>query len=448
MSLNVSDLTPVVTPPVETRYRRIRTAIPVPESTEQIKRLRAVEPRSMAGMPPIVWHQAEGFLIRDPYGNQWIDLSSGIVVANVGHAHPRILEAIRKQLDSKLVFSYAYPTDIRRQLLERLVDLASPGAHKAILFSTGTEATECAMSLMRKHGLRISPSKLGILSFESAYHGRTLAAKLAGGASDLVDGLDRKSVFHFHLPLPGSAESQGFLADLAARNVRPETIAGIIFESIPGWTTTLYPQPYMKELVDWARRYEVLVTADEVQTGMGRTGKMFAFEHYDMEPDLIACGKGLSSSVPVTAVIGREQVMDLASPGEMSSTFGGSPVCAAAALANLDVIEEERLVERSASVGLELSMALEAIAERHRAYVHSLQGRGLFYSLHLKNPSTGEVLSEQTDAIAMACVRRGVMLFLTGRGFIKIVPPLTIDREALLEAVEVIGGVIGETLRS
>jgi 4-aminobutyrate aminotransferase-like enzyme len=402
----------------------------------------------MAGMPPIIWHQAEGFLIRDPYGNQWIDLSSGIVVANVGHAHPRVLEAIRNQVDAKLVFSYAYPTEIRRQLLERLVALAPPGPHKAILFSSGTEATECAMSLMRKHGLKISPAKLGILSIESAYHGRTLSAKLAGSAPELVDGLDRKSVFHIQLPLPGSAESQGFLADLASRNVKPETIAGIIFESIPGWTTTLYPQPYMKELAEWAGRYDVLITADEVQSGMGRTGKMFAFEHYDIEPDLIACGKGLSSSLPVSAVIGRERVMELADPGEMSSTFGGNPVCAAAALATLDVIEQEQLVARSALLGTELGKALGAIAEGYRPYVRSLEGRGLFYSLHLKNPCTGEVLSEQADAIAMACVRRGVMLFLTGRGFIKIVPPLTIDREALLEAVEVIGEVTGETLKS
>jgi 4-aminobutyrate aminotransferase-like enzyme len=448
MAMYVSDLTPQATPAVATRYRRIRTAIPVPESIERIKRLRAVEPRSMAGMPPIIWHQAEGFLIRDPYGNQWIDLSSGIVVANVGHAHPRILEAIRKQLDSKLVFSYAYPTEIRCQLLERLVDLAPPGLNKAIVFSSGTEATECAMSLMRKHGLSISPSKLGILSIESAYHGRTLSAKLAGSAPGLVDGLNRESVFHTQLPLPGSAESHGFLADLAARSVKPETIAGIIFESIPGWTTTLYPLPYVKELMDWAVRNEVLVTADEVQTGMGRTGKLFAFEHYGITPDLIACGKGLSSSLPVSAVIGREPVMELLSPGEMSSTFGGSPVCVAAALANLDVIEEERLVERSATLGMELSKALEVIAERHRAHVRSLQGCGLFYSLHLKNPTTGEALHEQTDAIALACVRRGVMLFVTGRGFIKVVPPLTIDREALLEAVETMGAVMDETLRS
>src|SRR2546422_9283165 len=140
MAMLVSDLTPVPTPKVETRFRRICTPIPVPESIESIKRLRAVEPQSMAGMPPIQWHQAEGFLVRDPYGNQWIDLCSGIVVANVGHAHPRILEAIKRQVDSQLIFTYAFPSDLRRQLLERLVALAPPGLEKAIVFSSGTEA--------------------------------------------------------------------------------------------------------------------------------------------------------------------------------------------------------------------------------------------------------------------------------------------------------------------
>jgi ornithine--oxo-acid transaminase len=140
--------------------------------------------------------------------------------------------------------------------------------------------------------------------------------------------------------------------------------------------------------------------------------------------------------------------MELASPGEMSSTFGGNPVCVAAALANLDVLEEERLVERSATLGMELSKALEVIAERHRPYVRSLRGYGLFYSLHLRDPTTGEALCEQADAIALACVRQGVMLFVTGRGFIKVVPPLTIDREALLEAVGTIGAVMDEILGS
>jgi 4-aminobutyrate aminotransferase/(S)-3-amino-2-methylpropionate transaminase len=400
----------------------------------------------MAGMPPILWDQAEGFLVRDAYGNQWIDLTSGIVVANTGHGCPEVLDAIRHQLDSRLVFSYAFATNIRTQLLERLVEIAPDGLEKAILFSSGTEATECAMALMRKHGLKISPEKVGIISIEQSYHGRTLSARFAGGAPGPVDGLNRQSVFHMQLPVPGNAGSKGFVADIISRGIDPGKVAGVILESIPGWSTMLYPQAEMDRLIEWAARHKVLIAADEVQAGMGRTGKMFAFEHYGIRPDVIACGKGLSSSLPISAVIGRSEIMDLAAPGEMSSTFGGNPVCVAAALANLNVIARDCLAERSSSLGEELGAALEKIAARHRRYIRPVNGKGLFYSLHLRNPETDEPLSVTCDQIVLSCVRKGVMLFLTGRGFLKIVPPLMIDRDALFEAVGVISEVLDATL--
>lgn len=431
MTLHISDLTPVETQRLNTRFRRIVTPIPAPESIDEIRRLRVLEPRSMAGMPPILWDSAEGFLVRDPNGNQWIDLSSGIVVANAGHAHPELLAAIRAQLDAGLIFSYAFSTRIRRELLERLVSIAPPGMDKAILFSSGTEANECAISLMRKHGLAIAPGKLGILSMEYSYHGRTLATKLAGGPPGAIDGIARGSIFHWQLS--GTAES--FDEDLALQGIAPESVAGIILESLPGWSTRLYPEGYIRRLMDWAARHIVLVTVDEVQCGMGRTGRMFAFEHYGILPDLITSGKGLSSSLPVSAVIGRREILDLASPGDMSSTFGGNPVCAAAALACLKIIEKERLVERAARLGEEVGEALAAIAARHRPHVKACNGRGLFHSVHLQEPAAA-------DEIVMMCVRRGVLMFLTGRGFFKIVPPLTIDRDAMLEAI----GVIGETM--
>jgi 4-aminobutyrate aminotransferase-like enzyme len=446
MSLHATELVPVETAPVHTRFRRIMTPIPAPESIAEIMRLRQVEPESMAGMPPILWDSAQDFLVRDGYGNQWIDLSSGIVVANVGHAHPGILAAIRNQLDAGMIFSYAFSTQIRRRLLERLTSIAPAGLDKAILFSAGTEATECAISLMRRHGLRVAPGKAGILSMESSFHGRTLAAKFAGGPPGEIDGLSRETALHWQLPLPGSADSLGFEADLAARGIDARRIAGILFESIPGWTTTLYPQEYIEQLTRWAAANQVLITADEVQSGMGRTGRMFAFEHYGITPDLLACGKGLSSSLPVSAVIGRREIMDLAAPGEMSSTFGGNPVCAAAALACLDVIANERLVERTAVLGEQLQQALGDLASRHREVVRMHNGRGLFHSVHLMDPRTGAALTTLTDDIVMRCVRRGVLMFLTGRGFFKLVPPLTIDPEALWEAVGEIGVVMDEVL--
>ena len=252
MSLSVSKLKPIPTTRVESRWRRIVTPIPVPESLETIKQLRAVEPRSMAGMPPILWHEAESFLVRDPFGNQWIDLTSGIVLANAGHSHPAILEAIRQATDRKLLHSYAFPTEVRHRLLNKLVALSPIADAKAILFSSGTEATECAISIMRRYGQSISEKKVGILSFEGSYHGRTLAANLAGGESQPNDWIQRQQVYHYQIPFPFSpncrwGHSSAELCDescfekclelLKQQGVGPNQIGGIIAEPMPALLT-------------------------------------------------------------------------------------------------------------------------------------------------------------------------------------------------------------------
>jgi 4-aminobutyrate aminotransferase/diaminobutyrate-pyruvate transaminase/4-aminobutyrate aminotransferase/(S)-3-amino-2-methylpropionate transaminase len=171
MGLGMTSLEPIPTTTVRTRWRRIVTSIPAPESIPLIERLRQVESQSMAGMPPIVWHEAEGFLIRDAFGNQWIDLTSGIVLANAGHAHPRIVQAIREATEQRLLATYAFPSEPRLKLLEKLVALSPIPDSKAILYSSGTEATECALMLMRRRGQRIHTDKVGILSLAGNYHG-------------------------------------------------------------------------------------------------------------------------------------------------------------------------------------------------------------------------------------------------------------------------------------
>ena len=202
MTIDVSELIPQETAAVNSRWRRIVTPIPVPESVPVIERLRSVEPQSMAGMPPILWHEANGFLVRDPFGNQWIDLTSGIIVTNAGHSHPRILDAIRPATDRRLLATYAFPSQARLQLLEKLVVLSPIPDSKAILFCSGTEATECAMTVMRRHGQQRHSGKTGILSFVGSFHGRTLAVSLAGGTEQPSDWIDRADVHHFHVPFP------------------------------------------------------------------------------------------------------------------------------------------------------------------------------------------------------------------------------------------------------
>ena len=462
MAMSVSDLRPLPTQQVESRWRRIVTPIPVPESIPLIRELRAAEPESVQAMPPVVWHEAEGFLVRDRYGNQWIDLTSGIVVANAGHAHPRIVEAIRDAAGRRLLVTYLYPSEARCRLVKKLVDLAPIPEAKAILFSAGTEATECAMMLMRRRGSAISAAKVGILSFESNYHGRTLAASLASGVAGPDDWMPREQVKHFQVPFPFCPRcpwgQDGYddcgercfgrcIEVLQRRGVDPEHLAGIIVEPIPGCTTTPMPTDFARAMADWARRNEILLAFDEIQSGCGRTGRFFAFEHVGVTPDLIALGKGLSSSLPVSALIGTSEIMDQPGPGDMSSTHGGNPVCAAAALANLEVIEAEALVEASARTG---QAALDRLRERLKDFADRillLDGRGLFISIHLKRPGADAPDVELADAIAGEAVRRGVMMFVTGRGYLKFVPPLCIDPNAADEAIDVIHECFVELIR-
>ena len=407
----------------------------------------------MTAMPPIVWHEAEGFLVRDPYGNQWIDLTSGIVMANAGHGHPRIAEAIRQAADAKLLASYAFPTDVRTQLLAKLIALAPLEDAKAIVYCAGTEATECAMALMRRHGQSISPSKVGILSFADGYHGRTLSASLAGGRPGPNDWITREQVWHYQIPFPfcprrpwgrdcydrcGESCFRECLNSLAAQGIEPEQIAGIIAEPVPGWATWPIPKDFARALRIWAAEHDILITFDEVQCGCARTGRFFGFEHTGVVPDLIVLGKGLTSSLPVSALVGPARLMDLPAPGEMSSTHGGNPVCAAAALVNLEIIEEEHLTDRAAATGAAVLERLRQLQHDWPEYVRSIHGPGLFISIHLQVPGTDEPHVELADAVVAEAVRRGVLMFPTGRGFLKFVPPLCIELEAALEAADVI----------
>ena len=209
-----------------------------------------------------------------------------------------------------------------------------------------------------------------------------------------------------------------------------------------GWATWPLPQDFVRSLSTWAQQHDILLAFDEIQCGCGRTGKFFGCEHLGVVPDLILLGKGLSSSVPVSAVLGPRSLMDLPAPGEMSTTHGGNPLCARASLANLEVIEEERLVEAAARTGARVLAELTKLKLELPALVHSVHGKGLFLTVHLQQPETGEpdvaLADAVADAVAEEAVRRGGMLFTTGHGCVKIAPPLSIELQAALEGVEVL----------
>ena len=442
-------LLPADMPRVETPHRRIVTSFPVPESIEVFEKLQRNEPQSMSGQPPILWDRAEGAYVFDRFGNRWIDWSSCVLVANVGHAHPRIEARIRRVIERPLLATYVFAHEERAELVERLVGLAPDGLDKAFLLTTGSEAVENAIKLMRTWGLRQSAEKRIIVSFGGSFHGRTLGSQMAGGIPALKAwiGGDDKSFVQVPFPdgyLLEDTSFEQFERTLQEAGVDPTCVAGVVAETFLGVGPDFFPPEYAQALRRWCDIHGALLAFDEVQGGFGRSGKLFAFEHYGIVPDLIACGKGISGSLPLAAVIGRSDVMDTYPAGSMTSTHSGSPLCAAAANGAIEALLEERLVERAASMEKRLQSGLEAIRESWSEIIGCVRARGLVGGVRIVRPGTREPNPEIASLIVEGCVQRGLLMFAPvglGGGCIKIAPPLVISEGALEEGLQVLAEV-------
>ena len=440
-------LTPRDVPTVETKYRRIATPIPVPESIPILEKLRRYEPRSMSGQPLVVWDRARDCQVYDRWGNCWLDWSSGVLVTNAGHNHPKIAKAMADQINHGLIHNYCFPSETRANLAEKLVDVSPDGLDKVFLLTTGSEATECALKLARTWGENIgSQKKIGIVTFGNAFHGRTMGVQMAGGIVALKTWIVNLDKDMHQVPFPcgfrgPDTSFEGFLNSLKVQNVTPERIAGVMTETYQGGNASFAPSEYMQKLRHWCDEHQVVLICDEVQAGFGRTGKYWGFEHYGIVPDLICCGKGISSGMPLSAVIGRNDIMDLYAPGSMTSTHTGNPVCAAAALANLEVIEEENLVENSFKMGEILQPELRRIGAMYPDHIGAVHGRGLVAALHMVKPGGIDPDPELASQIVLRCVEKGLMMFAPvgyAGASVKVSPPLTITEEPLRESIAVL----------
>jgi 4-aminobutyrate aminotransferase/(S)-3-amino-2-methylpropionate transaminase len=347
-------IVPQVVPRVETKHRRIVTSLPHPDSIATLEQLRQFEPISMRGQLPLVWERAEDFYVSDKYGNRWIDWSSGVLVTNAGHGAPEVKKAIVDQVNSGLIYNYVFPSEERAALVQQLAQLAPEGLKKVFLLTTGAEATECAIKLSRAHGIKAGgKKKIGIVGFERGFHGRTLGSQQAGGMAGQKAWIVNEDPAIINAPFPDgywqtNTDFDTFLDAIEERGLKAENIAGVLMESYQGVGPDFAPVEYVRQLAAWCKKNQVVLVFDEVQSGFGRTGKFWAFEHYGVVPDLICCGKGISSSLPLSAVIGREEIMDQFPPGSMTSTQTGNAVCCAAALASVKKIVGENLTANAA----------------------------------------------------------------------------------------------------
>ncbi len=452
-------LNPVEVPQIETKYRRIVTKMPVPESLEILETLDRYETTAMHGQMPVVWDRAEGFQVSDAWGNTWIDFTSTIFVTNAGHANPRIVKALRDQLDKPLLHTYTFASKVRAEYLRCLIESTPPQFEKAFLLSAGTEATECGLKLMRMYGWKIGKKRPGIIAFEGNWHGRTLGAQMMSynPAQKEWIGYHDPNIYHLPFPYPWREEAMndprgyfwtGMKALIKQHKLDSKTdLCGFMLETFQGWGAVFYPPAFVQEVVAFAREHGMLVAFDEMQAGFGRTGKLFGYMHYGVEPDLLCCGKGASSGMPLAIVLGSQEVMDLPEIGSMSSTHSANPMVCAAGLANLQALLEDGLIENSRVLGELFHARLNGMKDRFPRHLRYVLGKGLVAAIHFVDPD-GKPLVDLCNQICQEAMRRGLLVVHTGRESIKLAPPLCISKEALLEGLDVMTESIEATVAS
>jgi len=456
MSSFIFSSEPVDVKKVSTKYRKISTSIPIDGTKKILERLKKTESRSMHGQLPLVWDKAKDFSVFDSVGNCWIDFTSTIFVTNVGHSNPRVIEAIKKTLDNPLFSCYSYANELRAEYLELLIKFAGHNFEKAFLLSAGTEATEAAFKLMRMHGQKKNKRNNGIITIDGNWHGRTLGAQMLSSnlAQNKWIGYKDEFIHHIDFPYPWHLNNidpvdflKSSLIKLQQNGIDLEKdISGIMLETFQGWGAIFYPKDWVKEVKKICIKYNILLAFDEMQSGFGRTGKNFGFEHYEVNPDLICIGKAMGGGLPLSGVLGKAEVMDLPEVGNMSSTHSANPLVCAAGIAVIDEINSKNLVYESQIKGELLHSKLREINKKYPDRVSRIQGKGLLASINFKNEITDEADSEFTSRVAEKCMQKGLLVVHTGRESIKIGPPLTISNEALIEGLEVLEESIKENI--
>lgn len=445
---------PQQVPFVSTEHRTIKTAIPAPGTEQILASLDHYESRSMHGQFPLIWDRAVDASVFDIAGNRWIDFTSTIFVANLGHSNARVTVAMQAMMDAPIYSCYAYPNRKRAEYLQKLVEFAGKPFEKAFLLSAGTEATEAALKLMRMHGQKLGKRRRGIVCIEGNWHGRTMGAQMM--SSNLAQrewiGFQDADIHHIPFPYPwalNGASPEAFLEAglerLTASGVDlDKDVCGFMLETFQGWGAVFYPKEFVQAIERVCRKHNILLAFDEMQAGFGRTGRRFGFQHYEVTPDLIACGKGMGGGVPLSGVLGRAEVMDLPDIGNMSSTHSANPLVCAAGLAVIEELEQRDLVGEAARKGELLFKGLTALQQRFTDRISALLGKGLIAAVLFRTPDTGAADSAFTSRVAERCMQKGLLVVHTGRESIKIGPPLTIADDALLEGVDVLGEAIAE----
>jgi len=422
---------------------KLITAIPGPNALRVLAGDDEYISPSYTRSYPMVAKRGRGIVVEDVDGNEFFDFSAGIAVTSTGHCHPEVVAAIRKQAGELIHMS---GTDFYYEgmvtLAERLSKIAPmPGPHKIYYGNSGAEAIECALKLARYHTKRQQ-----VIAFYGAFHGRTMGALSLTASkpqqkrrfSPLVPGVTHVRYPDVYRGCAGGPQDAEKLALGCARFIEdrlfrttlaPEEVAAIFVEPIQGeGGYVIAPTIFMQELRRICDQHGILLVVDEVQSGMGRTGKWFAVEHTGVHPDIVCIAKGIASGMPLSATMSKAGIMDWV-PGSHASTFGGNPVCIAAALATLDVIEKEGLLRNSQEVGDHMLRRMASWPKKHKI-VGDVRGRGLMIGVEIvKDQTTREYGASERDRVVQRAFERGILFLGCGPSTIRIAPPLIVTKD-------------------
>ena len=407
---------------------------------------------------PVFAARAAGGIVEDVDGNRFIDLGSGIAVTTIGNSAPRVVDAVRAQVaDFTHTCFMVTPYEEYLAVAEHLNRLTpGSGEKRSVLFNSGAEAVENAVKIARSY-----TRKPAVVAFDHAYHGRTnMTMALTAKSMPYKSGFGpfapeiyraplsypfRDGLIDKELATDGELAAQRAI-DVMAKQVGAENLAAVVIEPIQGEGGFIVPaEGFLPALLDWCRQHNVVFVADEVQTGIARTGAWFACEHEGIEPDLICIAKGIADGLPLSAVTGRAEVMDAPHTSGVGGTFGGNPVACAAALATIDTIEADGLLERARQIERLMKdrlFALQAADDR----IGDVRGRGAMIAVEFVKPGNAEPDAKLTNALANAAIAAGVIVLTAGTfgNVVRFLPPLTISDDLLSEGLEVLAGLLGE----
>ena len=394
------------------------------------------------------WKKAKGIYVWDFFNKKLIDFTSTIFVSNIGHSNKNFIKEVGKTLNSQPSHTYNYYHSNRLKYSRDLIKfINNKKLNKCYLLSSGSEATEASLKLMRLYGTKLKKNKdkKGIIALKGNWHGRTMGAQMMSGKNKQSAwiGYHDKNIYHLEFPNPWEVNEknaekffyQSLKKTFKKKFIFKKKICGFILEAFQGWGALFYPLNYIKAIKKFCKKNKIIITIDEMQSGFGRTGYKFLHEYYNLNPDIMCCGKAMGSGIPISGVISNSKIFNLPEEGDMSSTHSANPIACSAGLATLNEIKNKKLVLKSKKLGNFFEKELNKLKYKFPGLIKHISCKGLIAAI-IFNDFKGTKKSKIADRICLDCYRNGLLVVNTGRESIKLAPPLIIKQSDLISAIK------------